>query len=49
MPSEAQTLESVVGCMFFEVDDTNQLHKLLELHPVSIQGDTLEICEMAKT
>lgn len=40
---------SVVGCMRFETDDISQVYKLLELHPVFIQGGTLELCEMPKT
>lgn len=43
------TTKSVVGCMRFETDDISQVHKLLELHPVFIQGGTLELCEMPKT
>jgi len=41
--------ESVVGYMRFETVDINQLYELLELHPVKIQGGTLELCETPKT
>ena len=49
--TKATTLasSSVVGYMHFQTDDINQLHKLLEIHPVYIQGGTLELCEAPKT
>ena len=43
------TTDSVVGYMRFEADDINKLHQLLELHPVYIQGGTLELCETPRT
>lgn len=43
------TTESVVGYMRFETDDLNKLKQLLELHPVRIQGGTLELCETPKS
>lgn len=41
--------DSVVGYMRFETDDVSKLYQLLELHPVKIQGGTLELCETPKT
>lgn len=41
--------ESVVGYMRFETDDVNKLYRFLELHPVKIQGGTLELCETPKS
>jgi len=43
------TTDSVVGYMRFETDDIGKLHQLLELHPVYLQGGTLELCETPKT
>ena len=43
------TTDSVVGYMSFETEDISKLHQLLELHPVYIQGGTLELCETPKT
>ena len=43
------TTQSVDGFMRFETDDVNQLYKLLEQHPVYLQGGTLELCELPKT
>lgn len=40
---------TLVGYMRFQADDVNQLRKLLELHPVAIQGGTLELCETPRT
>ena len=41
--------DSVVGYMRFETDDISKLHRLLELHPVYMQGGTLELCETPKS
>ncbi len=41
--------DTVAGYMRFETNDINKLHQLLELHPVKIQGGTLELCETPKT
>lgn len=40
---------NLVGYMRFETSEVNKLHELLELHPVIIQGGTLELCETPKT
>lgn len=40
---------SVVGVMRFQTDDIQKLNQLLELHPVYIQGGTLEVCNMPTT
>lgn len=47
--SVKSALDSVVGYMRFESDSIDKLLKLLELHPVKIQGGTLELCEAPKT
>lgn len=41
--------DSVVGYMRFKTDDVNILYRLLEQHPVVIQGGTVELCETPKT
>ena len=41
--------DTIVGQLRFEVRDIKQLHELLALHPVLIEGGTLELCEMPKT
>ena len=41
--------DSIGGYMRFESNDINKIHELLKLHPTSIQGGTLELCEMPKT
>ncbi len=41
--------ETVVGYMRFEADDVGLIHKLLKLHPVVLQGGTVELCETPKT
>lgn len=43
------TTDSVVGYMRFETDDISKLHRLLKLHPVYMQGGTLELCETPKS
>ena len=40
---------SIVGIMCFESESKNKILKLLEQHPVIMQGGTLELCEMPKT
>ena len=40
--------DSVIGYMRFETDDLDKLNHLLDLHPVRIQGGTLELCETPK-
>jgi len=40
---------NIGGFMRFESEDKNKLLALLENHPVSIQGGTLELCEMPKS
>ena len=44
-----QTTKSVVGVMRFETNDIDKLNNLLKLHPVYLQGGTLELCKMPKT
>lgn len=39
----------IVGVMRFESDDKRKILTLLEIHPVYLQGGTLELCEMPKT
>lgn len=39
----------VAGYMRFQTNDVDKLHQLLELHPVRIQGGTLELCETPST
>lgn len=41
--------DSVDGYMRFETDDINKIHELLKLHPVIIQGGTVELCELPKS
>ncbi len=41
--------ESVVGYMQFETDDVEIIHQLLKLHPVVMQGGTVELCETPKS
>lgn len=41
--------DHIDGYMRFETDDIDKLYQLLELHPVKIQGGTLELCETPKT
>lgn len=43
------TTDSVAGFMRFEAEEVSQLQQLLALHPVYLQGGTLELCEMPKT
>ena len=43
------TTDSVAGFMRFEAEDVSQLHQLLALHPVYLQGGTLELCEMSQS
>jgi len=40
---------SIAGFMRFESEDKNKLLALLENHPVSLQGGSLELCEMPKS
>ena len=47
--STTPAISSVVGYMRFQTDDISRLHKLLELHPIYLQGGTLELCETPKT
>lgn len=37
------------GFMRFESEDKSKILALLEIHPVVIQGGTVELCEMPKT
>ena len=43
------TTDSIVGVMRFETDDVTALNALLALHPVFIQGGSLEVCKMPKS
>jgi hypothetical protein len=45
----SQTTKSVVGIMRFETNDIDKLNNLLKLHPVYLQGGTLELCKMPQT
>jgi len=45
----ASITNTIDGYMRFETDDINKVHDLLALHPVFIQGGTLELCELPKT
>ncbi len=40
---------NIAGFMRFKSDDKNKILSLLEMHPVIIQGGTLELCEMPKS
>jgi len=40
---------AVAGYMLFEADDVNKIQRLLELHPVVIEGGTVELCEAPRT
>ncbi|UJJ31948.1 hypothetical protein [Halopseudomonas maritima] len=43
------TTDSVAGFMRFEAEDVSELHQLLALHPVYLQGGTLELCAMPQS
>ncbi len=43
------TTQSVDGFMRFETDDVDQLYRLLQQHPILLQGGTLELCQMPRT
>jgi len=40
--------KTIAGFMRFDTDDKSKLNRLLEKHPVIIEGGSLEICEMPK-
>ncbi|MCH2046721.1 MAG: hypothetical protein MK212_21585 [Saprospiraceae bacterium] len=40
---------TVAGFMRFEADNKEAILELLKIHPVSLQGGTLELCEMPKS
>ena len=39
----------IAGYMLFNSDDVKKIHEVLKLHPVVIQGGTVELCEAPKT
>jgi hypothetical protein len=41
--------QSVGGYMRFDSDDPEQLHLLLQAHPVVRHGGTIELCEMPES
>lgn len=41
--------KNIVGIMRFETSDVSKLNTLLSMHPVYLQGGTLELCKMPKT
>lgn len=40
---------TIGGFMRFETNNVNEIHELLMLHPIYLQGGTLELCEMPKS
>lgn len=46
---EQMVSDAIAGYMLFETDDITKIHRLLKLHPVVIQGGTVELCEAPRT
>lgn len=46
---EKNASEDIAGYMLFESDDITRIHRLLKIHPVVVQGGTVELCEAPKT
>jgi hypothetical protein len=45
----AKPTDHIVGYMRFDSDDKNNILDLLEMHPVIMQGGSVELCEMTKS
>ena len=45
----AQPTDYIVGYMRFDTDEKSKILDLLKIHPVVLNGGTVELCEMPKS
>ena len=45
----AQPTDHIVGYMLFECEDKEKILELLKIHPVVLNGGTVELCELPKS
>jgi len=46
---DTKITDNIAGIMRFESDDIQSILSLLDIHPVALQGGTLELCEMPRS